>query len=288
MSHLILPAAIILSVLSTRDAALLAKLQGTWRIEGIAFSRGLESTPLARSFKARIGEYVLWDTEQKMLLGLPGCPLSKIVLRPERQDSGGIRALELRDPEYNLFKPGIFFIRDTRLFLCYGCNSGEQFPTDFEVERAVQPLILLTLRRIDNHPGLEASRRLVARMQGKWRVAAVISTDDRGEVKHDISDLRGSICTITGNVIQCDVPAPRKTGTLHFAINAAHEPARIYTRDFCGIIGFDSNGRLKIAAYRVADFIKGMVPRELEPPESFDEIGPRKLYLTLEPIAVTK
>lgn len=288
MTHLILPATMIVSLLSARDAALLTKLHGVWRIEGIALSRGMESTPLARSLKARIGEYVVWDTEQKMLVGLPRLPLARTVLRPEREDSGGIRELELRDPEYNRFKPAIFSIKDVRLFLCYGFNSGQQFPADFDVERATQPLILLTLRRMDNHPGLETSRRLVARMQGKWRVAAIISTNVRGEVHQDIGDVRGSVWTVTGNVIQCELPPPRKSGIILFAINAAQEPAHIYSGDFCGIIGFDSNGRLKIAAYRADDFIKGMVPRELEPPESLDGIGPRKLYLTLEPIAVGK
>ena len=198
MTHLILPAAMIVSVLSARDAALLTKLHGVWRIEGLALSPGLEAAPLARSLRERLGEYVVWDAERKLLVGLPRCPVTKTVLRPEGENSAGVIKLELRNLKYNSFRPAILVLKGTRLLLCYGCNSGQEFPADFDVQRAAQPLILLTLRRIDNHPGLEASRQLVARMQGKWRVTHMISTNDRGEVN---SEAQGIVLTVAGNVI---------------------------------------------------------------------------------------
>jgi hypothetical protein len=267
---------------------LLKNLQGVWRIEGVSFSRPVENTPLARSFQAKIGDYVVWDAEYKLLVGLPHWPFVKTVFRPERKDAPGLWEVELRQPNSNSFIPGILLIKERTLLLCYSCYTGKEFPRDFDLDNTSRSLILVTLGRTENHEAVEASRRVVAQMQGVWELDTIIATDDQGELSHGIDDLRGSRWVIRGNVIHSEVPARKKTYELPFAINAAHQPVRIYTKDFCGIMGFDNEGRLKIAAYKNQDFVKAMVPRKLDPPERLDEVGPRTLYLVFRRVQDSK
>ncbi|GBD35206.1 hypothetical protein HRbin36_00312 [bacterium HR36] len=212
MMHLILPATVIASVLSAQEAEVLKKLHGVWRIEGIALSPSLDHGALGRSVKTIIGEYVIWDTEQKLLVGLPRCSFARTVLRGESKDATGLRKVELRelDLDGGRFMPGIILVRQGSLLLCYSCLPGDEFPGDLEVARSSQPLILLTLRRIDNHPGLEDSRRMLAKLQGKWREAAVAVTDDRGELQTNIGELQGNVWTIRDHIIQVEVPARKK------------------------------------------------------------------------------
>jgi hypothetical protein len=97
---------------------LLKNLQGVWRIEGVSFSRPVENTPLARLFRAKIGDYVVWDAEYKLLVGLPRWPFVKTVFRPERKDAAGLWEVELRQPNSNSFIPGILLIKERTLLLC--------------------------------------------------------------------------------------------------------------------------------------------------------------------------
>jgi|GEM_PF-1794154 len=284
MMHLILARLIIAATQAANmepaeTPQLLKSLQGVWRIEGIMFSRPVENTPLARRLQAKIGDYVVWDAENKLLVGLPQWPFLKPVFRPERKDGAGLREVELRLPNYNIFIPGILLVKERNLLLCYSCYSGKEFPEDFDLDNSSRALILVTLSRTENLEGVEASRRVVAQMQGVWEIDTIIATDGQGELSRGIDDLHGSRWVIRGNVIHGEVPARKKTYELPFAINAVHQPVRIYTKDFCGIMGFDSEGRLKIAAYKDQDFIKAMVPRKLDSPKQLDEVGPRKVYL---------
>ena len=290
MSHLITCVLVIGNILvpnlagSTGKPVDKSKFHGVWQIEDIQVSAGLFFRK--RTLERHLGDSVIWDMNENMVIGLPLLEFVGLEFQSAAKSDNDAVVVEFRAPDSPpkaTGQLGLVSASDKRLLVCYALSPGGEAPNDFDVESSSGSLISLVLRRAVNDDGIKTTKQIVDKMQGKWLVLTAIATDSDGE---PIVARGGKHITVRGNVFEIekldDKPGLDNIYRVPFAGNGAERPARIYTGDFCGIVGFEEPDLLKIAAFRADRFEKIMVPRKLDPPDSLDEIGPRKLYLVLK------